>query len=254
MTSSLVRTGQRLCVLNNAELCDAICRSHGVPGIFSTEIWLQPRDGPAYHPNLITLLPAGPEEQYAAIDGLRAVMPKGFSLKDSFDCLDLSRRGLRKLFEAQWIWLEPGFSRPFPNMRGDTHWTKVETAANLEKWEAAWAGNNPSPNPVFLPSLLRDETVSILSAGRDGEIAAGCIANRDRSKVTGFSNFFAPAAERDKWLAEAVGQVGTIAGGGPVAGYEKGEDLTAMLALGFRAAGPLSVWISTISRASAGPI
>ncbi|MCV3238812.1 hypothetical protein [Mesorhizobium sp. ZC-5] len=227
-----------LCARNNAELCDSVCRSHGVPGQFSADVWLQPRDGPAYYPNAVTLSASG-DGIAAQIERLSAARPNGFSVKDSFDQLDLSEFGLRRLFRAEWVWLE---SDPPPAAGGTgAIWKRIGTDGELQAFEAAWSAGNPPHGRIFLPQLLEDATVSLLAARRDGRIVAGCIANRGPAGVTGFSNFFAPQAGRSAFRAEAVLQLRRM-DGGAIAGYDNGEELAGLLALGFRAVGSLAVW------------
>lgn len=227
-----------LCARNNAELCDSVCRSHGVPGQFSSDIWLQPRDGPAYYPNAVTLSASG-NGVAAEIRQLSVARPHGFSVKDSFDRLDLPGFGLRRLFRAEWVWLEADPS-PTAGETGAT-WERIATEDELQAFEAAWSVGNPPPGRVFLPRLLEDASISVLAARRDGRIVAGCIANRGPAGVTGLSNFFAPAAGRSAFRAEAVLQLRCM-GGDAIASYDSGEELTGLLALGFRAVGSLSVW------------
>ena len=44
-------------VANNAMWCEAVCRSHGYPGQFSTRLWLSPHHDLELYPNAITLRP-----------------------------------------------------------------------------------------------------------------------------------------------------------------------------------------------------
>ncbi len=227
---------QALCARNNAELCDSVCRSHGVPGQFSADVWLQPRNGPAYYPNAVTLS-ASDGGMRAEIERLSA-RPHGFSVKDSFDRLDLSEFGLRRLFRAEWVWLE---GDPAPPEKTGAVWKRVGTDEELQAFEAAWSAGDPPPGRIFQPLLLEDASISVLAARQDGRIVAGCIANLGPAGVTGFSNFFAPEAGRSAFRAEAVTQL-RRRGGSAIAGYDSGEELVGLLALGFRAVGSLAVW------------
>lgn len=229
---------QALCACNNAELCDSVCRSHGVPGQFHANVWLQPCDGPAYYPNAVTLS-ASDGGVRAEIERLSVERPHGFSVKDSFDRLDLSEFGLRRLFRAEWVWLE-GDPAPAEGETGAA-WERIGTEDELQAFEAAWSAGNPPPGRIFPPPLLEDATVSVLAARRDRRIVAGCIANRGPAGVTGFSNFFAPEADRSAFRAEAVMELLRM-DGGAIVGYDSGEELAGLLALGFRAVGSLAVW------------
>jgi hypothetical protein len=43
--------------LNNAEWCDAFCRTHGIVGHFRAGYWFSPVRTPRYYPDAVTLLP-----------------------------------------------------------------------------------------------------------------------------------------------------------------------------------------------------
>jgi hypothetical protein len=227
------------CIRNNAEWCDLVCRSHAVPGTYERSLWIQPRIGPEFYPNAITLTKGDIQEQTERIAGLSASR-SGISVKDSFNALDLSALGMRRLFEAEWIWLEPGqgglsFDRP-------ERWSKIESAAELTLWQSAWRGASHGPT-VFLPSLLDHPSVAFIAAWSGSAILAGCALNRDSNDIVGLSNFFSPAAARHAYVTAAVHHATGFAQGAPLAGYESGSDLTIMKSCGFRSVGALSIWV-----------
>lgn len=43
--------------LNNAEWCDAMCRAHGLPGVFTPRAWTNPARTPLFYPDAVTLSP-----------------------------------------------------------------------------------------------------------------------------------------------------------------------------------------------------
>jgi hypothetical protein len=198
------------------------------------------RRGPAYYSNAVTLSRSGQEFQRAAVDELCVALPEGFSVKDSFDCLDLSEAGFRPLFEAEWVRLDPAVAvRP----KDPGEWIRVRNAADLERWEAAWgSAGSPANSRVFPPSLLLEAGIAFLGARVEGEFVAGCIANRSPGGVIGFSNFFAATDHCEDFRAGAVAQVRRFTPGNPVVGYARGDELAGLLALGFRTAGRLRVW------------
>ena len=228
--------------LNNVEWCDTICRSHGLDTELGQEMWIQPRPGPPYYSNGITISRPASDSQYAAIEGLKSALPDGFSIKDSFACLDLTAKGFRPLFDANWVWLDPASRGALPpNGAG---WFKVEDERDLVRWEAAWAaGGSPTSQRVFMPALLKESRIAFLGCERDAKIVAGCAANRSQGDVVGFSNFFAPTEERDRFRGEAVAKVAEFASGWPVVGYDRGDELEGLLTLGFRTVGALRVWL-----------
>ena len=237
-----MRDAAALCALNNAQWCDSVCRAHGVPGTFGAAIWTQMRRGPPYYSNAVTLSRSEQDIQRAAIDELCFALPDGFSVKDSFGCLDLSEAGFRSLFDAEWVWLVPAVAVG-PKAAGE--WIRVRDAADLERWEAAWgAAGSPANSRVFPPSLLLDAGIAFLGAKLGGEFVAGCVANRSSGDVIGFSNFFAATDPGDDYRAGAVAQVQGFAPGSPVVGYDRGDELAGLHALGFRTVGRLRVWVS----------
>jgi hypothetical protein len=90
-------------VVNNASWCDAVCRSHGHPGVFSTRLWISARHDLEFYPNAISLCPdvTAPEVS-AALEPSRR-----YAVKDSFARLDLAADGLTLLLEAEWIACSP---------------------------------------------------------------------------------------------------------------------------------------------------
>ena len=231
----------RLCALNNAEWCDSVCRAHGVPGSFDSAMWMQKRKGPPYYSNGITLSPSEEAKQRAAIDQLCSALPEGLSIKDSFACLDLKQAGFRRLFDAEWLWLDRTAAATLP--KGSGEWTRVADAGELQRWEAAWAlAGSPADIRVFPPSLLLDENIAFLGAKRDGAFVAGFVANRSRGDVVGFSNFFA-TAEPGRHRPAAVAQALSFGGDRTVVGYQRGDELAGLHALGFRTTGKLRVLV-----------
>jgi hypothetical protein len=84
---------------NNAELCDAVARTHGVVGVFADDAWTAPQRTPPLHPDAVTLVPGVDAPSLLA----RIDDSDGASVKDSFLDLDLRASGYRVLFDAQWI-------------------------------------------------------------------------------------------------------------------------------------------------------
>ena len=84
---------------NNADWCDAYCRSQGVGGQFAADCWSSPRRTPPRYPDAVTLAPG------VVVDVVlgRIDTGPGCSVKDSFDDLDLDSVGFARLFRAAWI-------------------------------------------------------------------------------------------------------------------------------------------------------
>jgi hypothetical protein len=214
---------------NNAEWCDAVCRTHGLRGVFARDAWTSPRRTPPLYPDAVTLTAsADPGEIVEAIDA-----SPGVGVKDSFACLDLSAQGFDVLFEAEWIHREASAeARP-------SDWQLVRDAAALERWETAWAGDE-GPRGLFRTELLGDANVLILGVDRNGVVAAGAILSR--TEVVGVSNLFAADGDLDAAWAACLAAAAEHAPGAPLVGYEVGDDLAAAHAAGFTSIGPLRVW------------
>jgi hypothetical protein len=234
----------RAAVANNACWCDAVCRSHGYPGEFTARTWLSPRHDLPFYPNAITLSPdATTTDTQAARDPDRA-----YAVKDSFAGLDLAPAGLAPLFDADWVAWDPT-PQEQPPVAG-LRWQTVSGAAELARWEAAWAGAGDVAG-LFRPDLLADPCCAILGCHRDGALAAGAIAYTTAG-VTGISNVFRTGLPGEEpWPAtlwpgtlwrSAVLAVAALRPGLPVVGYEHGEDLAAAREAGARVLGPLRVW------------
>ena len=54
-------------IFDNAVWCDKVCRTHGKPGEFREEIWLNWNETPPFYPNAITLTKAGTGQQLACL-------------------------------------------------------------------------------------------------------------------------------------------------------------------------------------------
>ncbi|HEY0812243.1 MAG TPA: hypothetical protein VGE11_03100 [Pseudonocardia sp.] len=218
-------------VRNNAEWCEAVCRTHGRGGVFTRWAWTSRRRTPALYPDAVTLLPAtGVADVLKAID-----LSEGCSVKDSFARLDLSADGFEPIIEAQWIDRPAALSMP---PAPSPFWT-VASVGELAEWAIAWNGG---PADLFRAQLLDEPAVRVLAARRNGVIIAGAIAY-DSGPVTGVSNLFAVDGDLD----DAWAGVLCALPGRRVVGYGTGGALAAAVRVGFARAGPLRVWQRTPS-------
>ncbi|MFC0505766.1 hypothetical protein [Micromonospora costi] len=217
---------------NNAEWCEIVCASHGLPGRTDADAWSVPHRSPRWYPDAVTLRPG-----VAAEALLRRIdAGPGASVKDSFADLDLRPYGFRVLFAAEWIHRPAGpppadrpAAVPGPSL------TPVTAPDGLAAWAAAHGGAE-----LFRPALLADPRVTVLARyADDGAVAGGAVLNRGGGPVTGVSNVFATGGDATGlWAA-----VCAAAGGAALVGYESGDDLVPALRAGFAAAGPLRVWV-----------
>jgi hypothetical protein len=228
---------------NNAEWCDAVCRSHGNPGEFRDDMWLNRHPVPRFYPNAGTLAEPS-QHQLDLIDELvEARLPAGWAVKDSFSMLDLASRGFQILFEAEWIYLPSSKVKNLAAAGKAMRWEVMRSDQSLAEWESAFSGStgDESEDRIFAPSLLEDKDIAVVAGYRDGNIVAGAIANRSAG-VVGWSNFFAPTAGI---VEDAKASLATIAGAFPnlpIVGYEHGDHLRHAHSVGFESIGPLRVW------------
>jgi hypothetical protein len=215
---------------NNADWCDAVCRTHGLATTFYLDAWVSSTRAPAGYPDAVTL--AGS----VAVGNLlnRVNSFAGCSVKDSFATLDLSESRFEVLFEAEWIYRRPAA----PADRTQLRWEAVRTVAGLSEWREAHGGGD-----VLRPDLLDDPAVRILAATDPaGKLAAGAIGNRS-DNVVGLSNMFTVSVDREEAWAGAVAAFADSFPDLPVVGYEHGRDLAAARGAGFTSVGGLRVWV-----------
>ena len=223
-------------VRNNAEWCDAVCRSHGAPGRFGPRSWTSTAAVPPYYPDAITL---SPDATFADLAG--GVEGKGgASVKDSFAVL--SPDGWEQLFEARWIHRPP--PEP-PRESGALHWEPVRDARTLREWELACFGGET--DELLKPSLLRTPGIAVLAGrargdagdlGDPGDILCGSVLNVS-GRVTGVSNVF--GHDLDAAWAGTVAGAAALFPGRPLVGYE--TDTAPAARHGFTPIGPLRVWL-----------
>jgi hypothetical protein len=156
---------------NNALLCDAVCRAHGLFGAFDAGIWSCPTRTPTFHPDAVTLDPTTtPDSVLARIDNT-----PGASIKDSFATLDLTPNGYDVLFDATWY-----AGRATNSARDIEGWSVVESPDAFGKWVQAWRGVD-GPADVWTPSVLGEDSVFV-TLERDEELVAGALFNPRRRK------------------------------------------------------------------------
>lgn len=243
MTYSRVEQAAR----SNAVWCETGCRVHGTLGEFHDALWLNRHPVPRFYPNVVTLSTQyGTAAQLANIQDLVATgLPGSWGVKDSFCSMDLAALGFQPLFEATWLWRAP--FQPLPNRAASgLHWTWVQSAPELSKWEMAWSGS-PANNPctqhprLFLPALLANPEIVFIVAYQEQELVAGAIAHHT-DDVVGLSNVFVPPADPVAFWAGCVAMAQERFSRLPMVGYEQGPELAIAQEIGFEMLQPLKVW------------
>ena len=207
--------------LNNARWCDAVCRAHGWAGRFLPHMWVNAAVVPRFYPNAVTLAVGDTalEEQRTTVEILqKSNLPGRWSVKDSFNTLDLSRRGFDLLFEAKWI----RSVMPAEGPATDIVWTREEKGEGL-----------PVDDPDF----------AMFKGRRGFKVVAGFMLYRTED-VVGVSNVVAEAADASAvWLSLTLLAAQTFPRL-PLVGYESGRELEAAVTSGFEAGETLRVWVT----------
>jgi hypothetical protein len=215
---------------NNAELCDIVCRSHGLSPRFEVGAWTSRVRTPMLYPDAVTLVrDVSVADLMARIDD-----SPGASIKDSFSAIDLTEYGYRVLFEARWIVKVPQIAAPA------SPWSVVDSAEAFVRWEAGWRGSD-GPRDVLRASLLDDARIIVAEYRQDDAIVAGALFNCGDDGV-GVSNVFSVGDDAKVWAA-CAGFAHDEFPGATLVGYESGDALAAALGAGFEDAGPLRIWV-----------
>ena len=207
--------------LNNARWCDAVCRaSNGRAGTFLPHMWVNAQAVPRFYPNAVTLGydEASLAEQRSTVEILaQSNVPGRWAVKDSFDRLDLSRRGFDVLFDASWI----RSVMPATDASTDIVWQRETQAEGF-----------PAGDPTFA-----------MFTGRRGfrVVASGMLYCSDG--VVGLTTVVAEAADAIAVYRSLIVLSAQTFPRVPVVGYESGNDLAAALDAGFDIGDPLKVWV-----------
>jgi hypothetical protein len=233
--------------MNNAAWCDAVCRARGAKTRYERALWINEDPSPPYYPNIVTLAPGLPLADVAGIvDRLRRSPQQEFAIKDSFSDLPLDALGMQLLFDAEWLWRAP---TALPTRRRSLQWKRVDRAAELADWEAAWWPQRSvrpcAPGSIYAAGLLADPAVTLI-AGHDGERLVAGVACTVAAGAVGLTCLFLPSdGDSDALRDELFLELATRFPGLPWVDYETGEEQATLQRHGFRAVGPLRVWFST---------
>jgi hypothetical protein len=243
-------------VANNASWCDAVCRSHGYPGTFSSRLWTSTRHRLRFYPNAITLRP---EATVAEVLAAAAAVPsQPFAVKDSFATLDLAPAGFRLLAEGGWIVRDggpdsrDGLDEPAEPPDHRPRWERVASPDELRDWETAWDGGDSGDAPVFQPGLLSDPRCAILVCREEDAIVGGVIVYA-AGGVAGISNVFSGGLPLGRLWRSMGPAVAAVQPHMSVVGYEEGDSLMAARQAGFHVPGSLRIWARPSPALAEGP-
>jgi hypothetical protein len=227
-----------MAALNNADWYAMMFDVHGLR-YHRSEIAFLALDTPPPHHSWMTTL--DPTAQRALLELISQHLDRpGFGLKDALHCLELRAHGLTEHFSATWIWadtLQPAST---------TGWTRITSANDLLRWEAAWKdGGSPSDQRQLQAVILGRPEVHIWERTMADGFDAGAVANLS-SDCVGLSNCFGRGA-----FPAAATLCAELPQGLPVVGYERGDDLSVALDAGFAATGLLRIWGNPVRAAPA---
>ena len=176
---------------------------------------------PRFYPNAVTLAygEADLAEQRTAVEILATSnLPGRWAVKDSFNTLDLSRRGFDVLFEASWI----------------RSLMPIEPPPSDIVWQRETEGK------VQLP--FGDPNFALFTGRRGFAIVAGGMFYRGEG-VVGLTNVVAEAADSlAVWRTLGLLAAQTFPRL-PLVGYESGTELQAAVDAGFEIGDPLRIWV-----------
>lgn len=222
---------------NNADLYEAVFRSHGLNYSRLPYAFVGADRPPPYYSNLTVLAPGYADVVLEQLDRLARQFDGSVGLKDSFSELDLRDNGFSVLFEASWIWRPPGMPTP------PSDWHVMEDAADLALWEQAWkAAGSPTERRMFCDAMLDLPDIRFLGLKVGDVVEAGCIANVSGDCI-GLSNVFSRSMSGDAFTS-ATEAVAAVEPAYPIVGYESDGHLAHACAAGFQTVGNLRILVA----------
>lgn len=222
---------------NNAAWCELVCKTHGKPGEFLENVWINRHEVPTFYPNAVTTKPLSHETVSDIIEALKEIPLESYAVKDSFNKLPADNMGYQMLFEADWITFSPS---ELIHVSPLDSWTIIKDEQELKNWEYAWNNNQPIDNRIFLPSILSEKGVFFLAKYKDGQIVAGGITNIAHD-VIGLSNVFSNDSQNNSVWNETSSFIKEHIANLPIVGYERDEALARAIEAGYKTIGRLKV-------------
>lgn len=229
-------------IRNNNDLYREIFAAQNIESNTTDEIWYCLEKTLPLYSNLVTISENWqPDEIFSEIDRKFEVEKwDEWSIKDSFGRLDLTGFGFKKLFDAQWIYLEAAKFHPV-NDRRNLRFKVIESVDALNEWRLGWDADEELGKKIFDHKLLKNPRVFFIAGYSVGGIVCGCLINRTEN-VFGISNFFAPENEVRYW-SETINFVFDSIERLDIVGYEREDSAVNLQSLGFETVGDLSVWL-----------
>lgn len=230
-------------ILNNNDLYEAIFNPQLIKSNRNNSIWYCLEKTPPLYSNLVTVSENWrPDEIFKKIStNFKKEKWDEWSIKDSFGTLDLSEYGFKKLFDAQWLYLETAEFTPVKTDK-KLKYEIVKSEDILANWRISWDQDEQLGKQIFHPELLNNPKVCFI-AGYDGEkIVNGCFINKTED-VLGISNFFAPDKNIEFW-SDMINFVFDSIAFADIVGYQQKDIVKNLQQLSFEATGDLTVWLN----------
>ena len=241
-----LRSEWQLAVENNIHLCGAVLNGQNLPSAKTTHDWHCFVKAPPYYPNIITRSRKWKPDVAFELIGKTAIMEQwdGWSIKDSYACLDLASAGFKKLFDAKWVFLShQNFCAS--KLKSSVKFKVIGGSVELARWCAAWDSGGELGAKIFHTDLLNNQELYFI-VGYDGHrFVVGCLLNWSGSCV-GVSNFFSQTDQNLAWsgLVEFIyAQFGQV----HVVGYVRAEIYKSLVQFGYEAVGELAVLVKARS-------
>lgn len=213
---------------NNAAWCDLVCAALGIPGTFTTELYVNRNEVPRFYPNIITMSESAEESDVVSAIGDR----EHRSVKDSFGRLDLTTIGMTRLFEAKWL-----FAPTNPPKEG-VECRVVDGDAALHEWLTARGAEGAD---VLGAAWSKRADLAFVSLVEGATVVGSGVLSQARG-VVGLSNVVCCDGDPGRCWSSIAGASQSVFPDVAVVGYETGEDLSVAVSVGYKVLGPLTVW------------
>lgn len=236
---------QKLASNNNLALYQAVFASHNKTLEHNDGIYFLPVKTPPLYSNLATRSEDWqPDDVFQQIDKLaKEESWDDWSIKDSFQCLDLTKFGFEKLFDAQWIYLESGhFSAAETSDPVDFKVVKSED--DLQLWIEVWGEGVELGNQIYNKALVENSDVLFIVGYVENKPKHVALLNKSED-VIGVSNFFVPEKTEAAW-SSLVSFIQNHFGTKDIVGYEDAETVSKIKSVGFEPVGDLTVWLKKL--------
>lgn len=229
-------------ITNNLALYQAVLVSHDLELKRADDIYYLEKQAPPLYSNLVTRVNSwSPDSIFRTIDhNFEVENWNEWSIKDSFQCLDLVPFGFEKLFNSQWLYLNP---ENFLKLDSSTqiNFRIVANRRDLSVWIETWGEDVELGERIYNEKLLANPNIHFVIGYLDEVPVYVALLNQSEPSVVGISNFFVQKETSIVWtelISFILGKFGKV----NIVGYEDNKTTSALSVLGVECVGDLSVW------------